>query len=275
MEPIKIVADSAADLTALDGVDFAFAPLKIVTAEREFVDTAALNVREMTDFLARYKGRSSTACPNVDDWLTAFGEAKAVIAITITGGLSGSYNAALTAKQVYEERHPDRRVHVIDSLSAGPEITLHIERMREMIVAGHTFDEIITALPNYKTELLFLLESLHNFANNGRVSRAAAAAAGVLGIRVLGRASAEGTLELLAKPRGEAKSLAAVLDSMEKYGCCGGRVLISHCYAEETANRLADKIRAAYPTAIVRVHPCRGLCSFYAEAGGMLVGYEV
>ena len=65
MEPIKIVADSAADLTALDGVDFAFAPLKIVTADREFVDTAALNVREMTDFLARYKGRSSTACPNV------------------------------------------------------------------------------------------------------------------------------------------------------------------------------------------------------------------
>jgi len=275
MEHIKIVADSSADLVALEGADFAFAPLKVVTAEREFVDNASLDVREMTDFLYRYKGRSSTACPNVDDWLSAFGDAEQIICITITGGLSGSYSAACTAKNIYEDRHPNRRVHVIDSLSAGPEITLHIEKMRDMILAGHTFDEIVAALSVYKTELIFVLESLRNFANNGRVSRAAAAAAGVLGIRALGRASDEGTLELLVKPRGEAKALSAVLSQMEKRACRGGRVLIAHCYAEEAANRLADRIRAAYPSASVRIHPCRGLCSFYAEPGGLLIGYEV
>ena len=275
MQPIKIVADSSADLTALEGVDFAFAPLKIVTAEREFIDNEALNVQEMTDFLYRYKGRSSTACPNVDDWLAAFGDAERIICITITGGLSGSFNAARTAKQLYEDRYPARRVHVIDSLSAGPEITLHIEKMREMILAGHSFDEIVTVLSSYKTELLFLLESLHNFANNGRVSKAAAAAAGVLGIRALGRASDEGTLELLVKPRGEAKSLAAIVQNMKKYACCGGKVLIAHCYAEEAANRLAEMIRAAFSSVTVRVHACRGLCSFYAEPGGLLIGYEV
>lgn len=275
MQPIKIVADSAADLTALEGVDFAFASLKIVTAEREFIDNEALNVQEMTDFLYHYKGRSSTACPNVDDWLSAFGDAERIICITITGGLSGSYNAACTAKQLYEDRYPSRRVHVIDSLSAGPEITLHVERMREMILEGLDFDEIIASLPIYKTELLFLLESLRNFANNGRVSKTAAAAAGVFGIRALGRASDEGTLELLAKPRGAEKSLDAILTQMEKHGCRGGRVLIAHCFAADTAERLAEKIRAAYPTATVRIHPCRGLCSFYAEQGGLLIGYEV
>ena len=107
------------------------------------------------------------------------------------------------------------------------------------------------------------------------MSKAAAAAAGVFGIRALGRASDEGTLELLAKPRGAEKSLDAILTYMGKHGCIGGKVLISHCYAEDTAERLADKIRAAYPTAAVRIHPCRGLCSFYAESGGMLIGYEV
>ena len=271
---IKIITDSASDLTSMEGIDMAYAPMKVCTAEREFTDNDGINVREMVDFLYSYKGRSSSSCPNAEDWLNAFGDAENIVCITITGGLSGSYNSALSAKNIYEGDHPDRRVLVVDSLTAGPEMALMAERVREQALAGKDLEEIEADLKGYKTELLFALESLRNFANNGRVSKAAAAAAGLLGIRAIGRASDVGTLELLSKTRGEAKTLDGVMSYLKELRCKGGKIFIDHCFAEETVNKLAFKIKAEYPNAEIVIRPTRGLCSFYAELGGFLVGFE-
>lgn len=271
---IKIITDSASDLTSMENIDMTYAPMKICTAEREFTDNDGINVREMVDFLYSYKGRSSSSCPNAEDWLTAFGDAEAIVCITITGGLSGSFNSAVSAKNIYESDHPDRRVLVVDSLTAGPEMALMAERVREQALAGKDLDEIEADLKGYKTELLFALESLRNFANNGRVSKAAAAAAGFLGIRAIGRASDVGTLELLSKARGEAKTLDGVMGYLKELGCTGGKIYIDHCFAEETVSKLAARLRAEYPRAEIVIRPTRGLCSFYAELGGFLVGFE-
>lgn len=271
---IKIITDSASDLTSMEGIDMAYAPMKVCTAEREFTDNDGINVREMVDFLYSYKGRSSSSCPNAEDWLNAFGDAENIVCITITGGLSGSYNSALSAKNIYEGDHPDRHVLVVDSLTAGPEMALMAERVREQALAGKDLEEIEADLKGYKTELLFALESLRNFANNGRVSKAAAAAAGLLGIRAIGRASDVGTLELLSKTRGEAKTLDGVMGYLKELRCKGGKIFIDHCFAEETVNKLAFKIKAEYPHAQIVIRPTRGLCSFYAELGGFLVGFE-
>ena len=271
---IKIVTDSAADLTSMDGIDMAYAPMKVCTAAKEFTDNDDINVREMVDFLYSYKGRSSSSCPNAEDWLTAFGDAEQIVCITITGGLSGSYNSAVSAKNIYESDHPDRKVLVVDSLTAGPEMAIIAEHVRDLALAGKNLDEIEADLKGYKAELLFALESLRNFANNGRVSKAAATAAGLLGIRAIGRASDVGTLELLSKTRGEAKTLDGVMGYLKQLGCIGGKIYIDHCFAEETVNKLAFKIKAEYPHAEIVIRPTRGLCSFYAELGGFLVGFE-
>ena len=275
MSNIKIVLDSSADITEMEGVDFAFAPLKIVTDEKQYTDDTALDVRMMADELMKYKGRASTSCPNADDWLTAFGNAEKVLCITITGGLSGSYNSAKAAAEMYIDEHPERRVEVIDSLTTGPEMALMAEKAKEMILAGAELDEIKKALSEYKTELSFILCSLRNFANNGRVSKITAAAVGVLGIRVVGRASDEGTLEVVSKSRGQEASLAAVVEQMTRRGYKNGRVVISHCFNENGAERLAEKLKTKFPSATVEIRPLRGLCSFYAEMGGILIGYEI
>ena len=177
MNNVKLVLDSAADLTEMAGIDFAYAPLTVVTAEKQYVDTPDLDVNAMTEELSAYNGRSTTSCPNTDDWLRAFGNAENIICITITGGLSGSYNAACAAKELYLDEHPNARIEIIDSLSAGPEITLMAEKARELILIGHTPESAVKELKRYKTELSFVLSSLHNFACNGRVSKLTAAAA--------------------------------------------------------------------------------------------------
>lgn len=276
MYQIKIVADSSADMLELGALPFTSVPLKIIASQKEYVDDAALDVEQMVTDLLSTKEKSSTACPCVGDWLEAFGEAERIFCITITSTLSGSFNSANSAKQAYEEAHPDRKVCLIDSLSTGPEMKLIVEKIRAEYEKGRSFEEICRTVETYQkhTGLMFMLESLRNLANNGRVSRLAASAAGILGIRVIGKASERGDLEQLAKCRGEKKALPAFLRFMKEEGYCGGLVRISHCLNEAAAQAFSQLLKAEFPKAQVEIYPSRGLCSFYAEKGGMLVGFE-
>lgn len=276
MKKIKIIADSSANILNLQKTDFAAAPLKIITNEKEFVDDAALDVDGMVTWFDSYKGKSKTSCPNPSDWLYAFEDAEEIYCVTITSGLSGSYNSACIAKQMYEAEHSDRHVLVVDSLSAGPELVLLIEKLEEYISQALPFKEICRKIEDYKqqTGLVFMLQSLKNFAANGRVSPAVAKIAGVLGIRIVGKASDQGTLEPTNKCRGEAKSLAAILDNLRSSGLCRGNVRIAHCQNEPAALELKNMLQSALPQVDVQIHTCRGLCSYYAEKGGLLVGFE-
>lgn len=276
MRTVKIVADSSANVMKLNTVAFDAAPLKIITAEQEFVDNRELDLDGMIHFFKSYKGRSQTSCPNPEDWLTAFGDAEDIYCVTITSGLSGSYNAASIAKDMYETEHPGRRVFVIDSLSAGPELTIIIEKLEELIGAGKSYEEICAYISEYlkKTGLLFMLKSLNNFAANGRVSPAVAKIAGVLGICVVGKASDAGTLEPTDKCRGETKSLNAIIRHLKESGLKTGKVQMAHCLNEEAANRLKDMIETELPGVTVKIGTNLGLCSYYAEKGGLLIGYE-
>lgn len=275
MRKIKIVADSSANILNLMNTPFASAPLKIITDEREFVDDASLNAIDMVGWFESYKGKSKTSCPNPSDWINAFGDADEVYCVTITSGLSGSYNAACVAKQMYEDKY-NKRVCVIDSLSAGPELVLIIEKLEEYIKQNLSFEEICEKIEAYKqqTGLVFVLESLKNFAANGRVSPTIAKIAGVLGIRVVGKASNQGTLEPTDKCRGETKSITTLLNNLISSGLSHGKVRIAHCCNENSANELMRLIKERLPNVDISIHTCLGLCSYYAEKGGMLIGFE-
>lgn len=275
-EITKIVADSGADILTLNDIPFACAPLKIITSERQYIDDDTLDVAGMVNDLAAYRGRSTTSCPNPEDYLRAFGDAQYVFCITITGTLSGSYNSACLAKMQYEQKHPDRRVLVINSLSTGPEMALIIQKLCELILSGFNFDEVCQQIAEYSktTGLLFVLESMQNLANNGRIHSITAKMAGLFGIRAIGAASDKGDLEMLDKCRGEKKMLETLMMRLEERGFRGGRIRICHCLNEKAALALRDLIIAKFPDAPVQIDRCLALCSFYAERGGILVGFE-
>ena len=173
MDQIRIAADSSCDLLTMDGVDFVSVPLTVRTAVEEFRDDAALDVDAMVTTLRGTKGRTFSACPNIADWESAFGESGDVLAFTITSSLSGSCSAALAAKKRCEEQNPSRRIFVVDTLSAGPEIALLIEKSAAELRSGKSFEEVCTAVQQYqrRTHLLFALESMHNLAQNGRYDK--------------------------------------------------------------------------------------------------------
>lgn len=272
----KIVLDSSGDLHSFSDVDFACVPLIIHAGERDFVDDATLDREEMLNFLQEHKGKSTTACPGVGDYLQAFDDAEQVFCITITSQLSGSYNAASVAARTYQEQHPGRRVHVFDSLSTGPSMILMAEKLRDLIREALPFETVVSGVEAYrrKLKLIFTLESLHNLAANGRVPFAVAAVTGMLGIRIVGRASEEGKLEVIGKARGEKKLLAEQLRRIRDMGYAGGKLIIQHCENAAGASALAAALRNAFPNGKIRIGLTGGLCSFYAERGGMIIGFE-
>lgn len=271
-----IVADSSANLFQADRAGFMPVPMKIIAGEKEYVDDEALDVAGMLNDLQKYSGRSGSACPSVGNWLQAFGDAEEVYGVSLTSHLSGCYNAACIAAEEYMAEHPGRKVFILDSLSTGPELELLIEKYRELIEAGCPFEEIQKRIAQYlkRTHLLFSLESLSNFAKNGRVSPALAAAANLLGIRIVGRASNAGDLEPLHKCRGEKRAIKQLWDCMQQSGYAGGKVRIRHSDNRNAAEMLSGEILSSYPDADIKIGANRGLCSYYAEKGGILVGFE-
>ena len=199
----KIVTDSSCDIWELNGVDFSVAPMTISTDNKHYVDNQELDVRLMSEDLAKYKGVSHTACPSVGSWLDCYEGYDEVFVVTLTGAMSGTYNSAMTAKGIYEEENENVKIHVFDSLSTGPEMRLLIEKLKEMIEEDLTFEEIAEKGQDYlnHTRLFFALKSLHNFAMNGRVSKAVASAIGVLNISIFATASEEGTIQHISKCR--------------------------------------------------------------------------
>ena len=272
----KIVVDSSASLYTLQGVDFECVPLKIITDDAEYLDNGTMDALGMAQTLRTYKGKTSTSCPNVSDWLAAYEGADEVYAITITGTLSGSYNAAQLAAEEYQQENPGKRVFVLDSLSTGPEQRLLAEHLRDLLAERKEFDEICEEMLRYHkhTHLLFSLESLANLARNGRVKPAVAAVARMLGIRVIGQASEAGELDVLCKTRGEHGALERIVLELKEHGYTNGRLHISHCGNPAAAERLKHMVKAVFDGAKVDISECGGLCSYYAELGGLLVGYE-
>ncbi len=271
----RIVADSSSNVLSLPGANYTTVPMKVVAA-KEYVDDKALNLAAMVEDLQNHKGKSGSSCPNVGEWLEAFGDAEYIFGITITKYLSGSYNAAQQAAQTYMEEHPGRKVFIFDSLTAGPGMMLIADKILQCQEEGLDFEATKEAVLNYHnhTHTLFCLESMMNLARNGRVSVAVAKIAGMLGIRVAGDVEG-GQITPVHKPRGAKNATQVLVDMMKERGFTdGSRLRIAHCFGKEQALALRDAVLAQFPNTRFQLEPTSALCSFYAEAGGLMIAFE-
>ena len=239
----RIVADSSADLLELEGADFVSVAMNISTNERTFTDDSLLDVNEMLDYMEKYNGRSFTSCPGTQAWLDAFGDADVIYVVCLTSALSGTYNSARTAADIYLEDHPDAKIHVFDSLTTGPEMRLLVERIAELDKNGVSFEEVIEQAEEY--------------------------------VKTVGTGSEEGKLEMLAKRKGDNHAAAEIFHQLEERGFLGGKIRICHADNEELAKKYERQFKKRWPDVDFLAYPARGLVSYYAERGGIIVGAEL
>lgn len=273
-----IVADSSCNLRgftpqAPDTV-YAVAPLKVLVGSQEYVDNEQLDVSALNRAVAAESTASSSACPSAGEWAERFRLADNVIVITISANLSGSYEAAVMAKGLVEEEGP-RNIHIVNSRAAGGKLEYLVTLLDRYLTTNPSFEDACAFIDQAEeaSQVLFSLSSYDNLTKSGRMPKAAGLIANKLSIRILGIASSEGTIKIVAPTRGSKKTVAKIVNAMKSDGYQGGLVFIDHVENEKGAQELADKIRETWPSAEIQILPCGGLCSYYAEQSGLIIGY--
>ncbi len=276
-----LVSDSSCNLRdwqpTAPHTSFAFAPLTIRVGEREFVDDITLDVHELNCAVQAETSASSSACPSVGDWAELFKLADKTICMPISEGVSGSYNAAATARDLVLAEEPNRQIHLVNSRAAGGKMDL-IFLLFDRYLASNpdvSFEEACNYFDELEqnSKILFSLCNYANLAKAGRIPKAAGVIANKLNIRVLGTASEAGEIKLVGHTRGEKKMLGKIVETMETDGFAGGEVVIDHVENEAGAQALASRIVEHWPGSKSIIMPCNGLDSYYAEMNGLIIGY--
>ncbi len=276
----NIVSDSSCDLCISDfpesDVHFETVPLRLLVGEREFIDNDELETPELLAAMAAEKAASSTACPSPAAFARAFEKGEKTVCFTISANLSGTYNAAVMARDMVLEEHPEKQICVIDSKATAGAMVLLIRRAKELMEAGGEFEEICAHLRLYQAALrtCFTLENFDNLIKNGRMRPLVGTLLHSLGIHVVAEATPQGTIHVTGKARGEVKTFQVITALMkESKDCAGAEVVICHCENISGAMKLKDQILKALPVKSVEILPCRGLTTFYAMEKGLIIGY--
>jgi DegV family protein with EDD domain len=232
------------------------------------------------DFLRRVKESihgPKSACPSPESFMSAFeGDAENVYVITLSSKLSGSYNSAVLAANLYNEEHEDHKnIYVFNSRSASIGETLIGVKCQEYEEAGLSFEEVVAKTEEYIASMhtFFVLETLETFRKTGRLSNIKAMVANTLNIKPVMGSTDEGSIQQLGQGRGMKKALAKMIEDMlARTKDCENKILaISHCNCPERAQYVKEAIeKVAHFKKIVIVNTA-GVSTMYANDGGVIM----
>lgn len=189
----------------------------------------------------------------VEAWRKLLEQGKDVLHVTLSSGISGSYQSAMIAKSDLEKEFPDRKLYVVDSLGASSGYGLLVDALADLRDAGKSIDEIYEwAEKNKKTvHHWFFSTDLTYYIRGGRVSKGAGLVGQMLNICPLLNVDYLGRLTPREKVRGKKKVLLRTLDKMKQYANGGteynGKCYISHSLCYDDARQLADMIERDFP----------------------------
>ena len=195
-----------------------------------------------------------------EEYFTQFlSQGKDILHLTLSSGISGTFNSANLAKALLEDKYPDRKIYVIDSLAASSGYGLLIDHLAGMRDSGATIDELAAWVEEHKLNLnhWFFSSDLTFFIRGGRISKAAGAVGTVLNICPLMNVDFEGRLIPRYKIRTKKKVIQAIVDKMAEQAEGGtdysGKCFISHSACEEDAKAVAALVEERFPNLNGRV----------------------
>ena len=195
-----------------------------------------------------------------EEYFTQFlSQGKDILHLTLSSGISGTFNSANLAKALLEDKYPDRKIYVIDSLAASSGYGLLVDHLATMRDSGATIDELAAWVEEHKLNLnhWFFSSDLTFFIRGGRISKAAGAVGTVLNICPLMNVDFEGRLIPRYKIRTKKKVIQAIVDKMAEQAEGGtdynGKCFISHSACEEDAKAVAALVEERFPNLNGRV----------------------
>lgn len=274
----RIVLDSCGEIPEELQNDerFVNVPLILTINGENIVDDGHYTCQELVRKIAADPECPKTACPSPEAYLEAFDcGAEHIYCITLSAELSGSYQSAVIAMNMYLEDHPDAKIHVFNSVSASCGETIPALMIQEKEEAGEDFDQIVGEIESYlpQKQTLFVLDNLETLRKNGRLSKMKAVAASILRIKPVCYGTPEGTIGQLDQARGINKAIQKMVGYVvDRTPDPENKILgITHCNnparAEIVKNAILDRMNVKK----VIVLEAGGLTTVYANDGGIVV----
>ncbi|MBF4692400.1 DegV family protein [Fusibacter ferrireducens] len=276
---MRIVADSSCDLNEhlKKSLGITLVPLTITVGQEHFKDDANLDVSKMINAIEHCKEVAKSSCPSPQEFMNAFKDAGSVFVVTLTSALSGTYNSAMLAKDLYLKEYGDKFIHVFDSKGSSVKETLIAMVIKALIDEKRTEMEIVEHVNAYleKQKFFFQLGSLDTMIKNGRITKLKGIIANALNIKPILYANEHGEVELYENVRSEKKSIRKLVEIIgEHCDDFSDRILgISHCEALEKAEMLKAEVEARYNFKKIVIVPTAGLSSVYTSRGGLTIAF--
>ncbi len=278
---LRIIADSCCEFPEelKKEVQCENVPLTLTVDDREVIDDDTFDQKSFLRLVANCKGVPRSACPSPELFKKAY-ECKEdwVFVVTLSSSLSGSYNSAELARELYYEEHKDssKRIYVFDSKSAsGAEAQVAI-KVNELYKQGLSFDEITEKCEGFIKHMktYFVLESLEVFRKNGRLSNTKAFAANVLNLKPVCM-GVDGVIEPASIQRGIKNALKKMVEvSLEGIKDTKDRILIiNHCNCYERAVKVLSDFISKAEFKATMILDTAGVSSLYASDGGIIVSF--
>ena len=274
----KIVGDSCTDLTDNMRQDehISVVPLTLQVGKDTVVDDSRFDQARFLRLMKECSECPKSACPSPEAYMDAFEGADEICVITLSSHLSGSYNSAELAKVLYLEKHPNKKIEVIDSRSASAGQTLLAMKITQEKKAGASFEETVNRVEKFRNSMKtkFVLENLDNLRKNGRLSNITAALCSVLNIKPV-MCGVEGVIEKLDQARGMTKALLKMVKYIEEdVTDAKDRIFaIAHCNCRERAEYVKNEVLRRIPFQSAVIVDTAGVSSMYANDGGIVVAY--
>ncbi len=276
----KIIIDSCGELTEElknDGHYVNVALEMEVNGER-IVDDETFN---QPDFLKKVKESPvgpKSSCPSPESYMQLYqGEEEHIYVVTLSKELSGSYNSAQLAKNLYKEEYGEnsKKIYIFNSRSASIGETLIGMKIQECEEAKMAFEDIVEKVEQYidSQHTYFVLETLETLRKNGRLSNLKALVANTLNIKPVMGSTPNGEICQLGQARGMKKALKLMIEEVLKgvkdsKSCTLG---ISHCNCPQRANEIKEEILKLAEFKKIVVVDTAGISSMYANDGGVIM----
>jgi DegV family protein with EDD domain len=276
------MADGGADIPKhlIDRSQITIIPLYLHFSDEQQRSDLSVN---LTEFLQKIKDKKElprSAAPSPNDFYHAFkgvDASKPILMLSLSHGLSSTYENAIAGKSMLLEEYPNRTIEVINTKTASCGIALLLQEATDQLEAGYTFHSLVEHLHNCVERMttLFILKTLENLILGGRLDKVKGTIAKTLNIKLLMKGNNAGEIEVSEKVRGDKKSIRRFIEQIEQYTThFEDKVIsISHCNAEARAKNVLDEICNKYAFKDALLTETGPLISTYGGEGALVVSF--
>ncbi|MGZ0049880.1 DegV family protein [Brevibacillus gelatini] len=268
--PVVILTDSASDIDASvrQSLGIVAVPLKVMFGAETYLDGVTISSTEFFDKLKESQALPTTSQPSPLEFAEAYkaicdqyGSDVQIIAILLSGALSGTYQSAMIAKSMLDDKMD---ITVIDSRKASFVHGMICVEAAKAAQAGKSKEQILDEIDRYldEVQVYFIVDTLEFLQKGGRIGRASAVIGSLLNIKPILTLDPAGYVTAFDKVRGTKKALNRVLEALQEYAQGQPvKAAILHSCAHEQAAELLERVKNEFQVTeshLVQIGPVIG-----------------